>query len=403
MMTSSSTVESNSLIRLATYLATRREALFINWQMACKVEPALKGVARLSRQEFTSNVPLMLTMLEQRLLGQDQEVQVSLLAADHGLHRWQKGYTLAELSMEMQYLGRLLLEELRVFWQLYPSTDSRLMTSVYEHFAAFNNQISTGSVGQYAELHRIAASSRVEALEKALAELNEASLQRNELLRHSSHDLRGGFGAIEGAASLLEMGIESEQERKQMLEMLLRNLTNCRLLVTQLMDLARLEAGQESLNIQPVDAGLLLTNLVVGYQPLANKNGLLLKADGPASLVVECDPVHLQRIIQNLVLNALKYTPTGWVAVFWTRENEDYWLVSIQDSGPGLPTKAGWCAQTVGPTAHVSGLCSPHKGEGLGLSIVKGLCELLRANLEIESKPGEGTLFRIRLAIRWQP
>ncbi|MBD2757733.1 sensor histidine kinase [Spirosoma validum] len=96
-----------------------------------------------------------------------------------------------------------------------------------------------------------------------------------------------------------------------MLDMLLRNLTTCRSLVTQLMDLARLEAGQEALHIQPLDAGQLLTNLVASYQPLATERGLLLKADGPASLPVACDPLQLQRIIQNLVLNALKHTPTG--------------------------------------------------------------------------------------------
>jgi signal transduction histidine kinase len=224
----------------------------------------------------------------------------------------------------------------------------------------------------------------------------------------------------------LKLSIDSQEQREQMLSMLLRNLTNCRSLVTQLMDLARLEAGQEVLNIQSVDIGQLLTNLVADYQPLAAERGLLLNADGPVGLSIESDPVQLQRIIQNLVLNAIKHTPAGFVSISWSREKDSRWIVSVQDSGPGLPTaaKGGSFPQLLAPssestaafglenaqddarqaaTIQASRSALAHKGEGIGLSIVKGLCELLRAQLEIESKPGEGTLFRIRLAIHWQP
>jgi signal transduction histidine kinase len=413
-----------SLGQLATYLAARREALLNNWRTACEADPSLKAVSSLSREEFNNKVPFMLNRLQQQLGGQKEKNQVGLLAAEHGLHRWQKGYSLTELSAEMLHLSNLLLEELRLFWQAYPASDCTLIPLAYEHFFGFANQINTGSISQYAELQRTAAFSRVDALEKTLTELNQVGLQRTELLRHSSHDLRGSFGAIQGAATLLELVMDSQEERQQMLAMLLRNLTNCHSLITQLMDLSRLEAGQEALHIQSVDAGQLLTNLVAGYQPLAEEQGLLLRADGPASLPVECDPVHLQRIIQNLVLNALKHTANGFVSVSWSRENDYRWIISVQDSGPGLPTatQAGSLPQLLAPapestaafglpnpkadaqeaaTTQAAGSALAHKGEGIGLSIVKGLCELLRAQMEIESEPGQGTLFRIRLAIHW--
>ena len=265
---------SASLSQLVLFMAARREALLNNWRTACETDPTLKGASSLSREEFNNRVPFLLNMFQQRLGGQPEEDQIGLLAAEHGLHRWQKGYALAELSAEMLHLSNLLLDELRLFWQAYPATDGKVMPLVYEHFFSFANQINTASVGQYTDLQRIAAVSRVDALEKALNHLNELGQQRADLLRHSSHDLRGSFGVIQGAASLLELVIDSDQERNQMLEMLRRNLTNCRSLVTQLMDLARLEAGQESLNMQAVDAGQLLTNLVASYQPLAAERGL---------------------------------------------------------------------------------------------------------------------------------
>jgi signal transduction histidine kinase len=410
---------------LAAYLANRREAILNKWRTSCESDPALSTTASLTREEFNNKVPFMLNELQHRLGAQPEGDQVNLLAAEHGLHRWQKGYTLHELSTEMQHLNSILLVELDLFWDFYPATDRQIMATAYQYVATFNNQISTGSIEQYATLQRTAASSRVQALEKTLAQLNEVTHQRNTLLHQSSHDLRSSFGIIQGAASLLEMAGDSEEERKEFLAMLQRNLATSRNLVTQLIDLARLEAGQEPLHIQSVNAGQLVAGLVESYQVLATERGLFLKADGPDPLEVECDPLLLQRIIQNLVFNALKHTVTGFVSVSWSRENDYRWIISVQDSGPGLPAarETGSLPQVLSPnsestaafglpnpeadaqegaTTQVAGSAFAHKGEGIGLSIVKGLCELLRANLEIESQPGAGTLFRIRLSIHWQ-
>ncbi|GAB3047239.1 sensor histidine kinase [Spirosoma pulveris] len=424
-MTTSSFDSSPSLGNLAAYLFIRREAILNKWRTTCENDPSLNSTVSLSREEFNNKTPFMLNELERHLKGQAQQAPVSLLAAEHGLHRWQKGYSLHELLTEMQLLNQTLLEELRLFLEVYPSIDREILRTAYEYIATFTNQITTGSLEQYTTLQRISASSRVEALEKTLTELNEVSKQRSTLLHQSSHDLRSNFGIIQGAASLLEMAGDSEEERTEFLAMLQRNLANSRSLVSQLIDLARLEAGQEPLQIQPFNAGRFLSDLVEDYQLLAQERNLVLKADGPDQLAVECDPHHLQRIVQNLVLNALKYTPTGFVSISWSRESDSRWTLSVQDSGPGLPTtnQNGSLPQVLSPSPESTaafGLPNPeadaeeatitqatgssfaHQGEGIGLSIVKGLCELLRAGLEIESYPGMGTLFRIRLSTHWQ-
>ncbi|GGH48676.1 hypothetical protein GCM10007423_50060 [Dyadobacter endophyticus] len=416
--------DGSSVGHLTLFLAERQHDLLDNWRTACGNDFSLKGAESLSREQFINQVPAMLNVLGQRLNGEADREDFRLLTAGHGLHRWQKGYDLSDLSAEMHHLNRLLLGELRAFWKLNPSTNASLAFS-YEHLAEFSNEINTGSITQYADLQRQAALNRAEALQKTLAELNEIGKQRSDLLRNSFHDLRGSFTALQGAASLLEMVNNSDQERKELLEILRRNLVNCRTLVTQLMDLARLEAGQEVLQIKCIDAAQMLTDLVSRYQPLANDRGLILNCEGPASLLVECDPIHLQRIVQNLVLNALKHTESGWVSVGWTLGNDNCWTISVQDSGPGLPNaiQNDFFAQTddsslhpmenVNMTAddscHQEMLLTPspqtafsHKGEGIGLSIVKGLCELLRAGLSIESRRGEGTTFRIKLATYWQ-
>ncbi|GAB3928454.1 sensor histidine kinase [Larkinella terrae] len=409
----------SSLISLANYLTARREAILNNWLTVCQAEPGFNTTRGLSREEFNNKVPFMLNVLDQRLRQVPLQGDIRLLAGEHGLHRWQKGYLLRELMGEIRHLNTILLAELRQFWQASPAPDAERVMSSYEYVSWFSAQSNQGSVEQYTELQRSDASSRVQLLEQALDDLNELTRQRGDLLRTASHDLRGSFGVIQGAASYLNLMEASESDRKEMLEMLNRNLTTVREMVIQLMDLSRLEAGQEPVTIQTFDASQHLNKLVDSYQPLAIERGLVLKADGPSDLQVQSDPLQLQRIVQNLVLNALKNTSSGWVSVSWAAEGDYRWLISIQDSGPGLPNQqVGSLSQVLAPSPESSsafGLPNPEadareeaitlaskQGEGIGLSIVKRLCELLGASLEIEAKAGQGTLFRIRMPINWK-
>jgi len=160
---------------------------------------------------------------------------------------------------------------------------------------------------------------------------------------------------------------------------------------------------------------------------MAEEQGLFLKADGPDTLPIEGDAVKTQRIAQNLLLNALKYTPKGGVTVSWgdSRQNDvQRWMLCVTDTGPGFHAGPGApmagaledateearqveeTART-GIPASADDPASPdsattdtrqlhqERGEGIGLSIVKRLCELLDASMEMDSKPGEGTELRI--------
>jgi signal transduction histidine kinase len=107
--------------------------------------------------------------------------------------------------------------------------------------------------------------------------------------------------------------------------------TNVQAMLSELTDLALLEAGQESVTIQPFDATELLRELVASAQSVATQKGLVLRADGPASLPVKSDAVKLQRIVQNLLVNAIQYTPKGMISVSWSSESITskplaYWL-----------------------------------------------------------------------------
>ena len=140
------------------------------------------------------------------------------------------------------------------------------------------------------------------------------------------------------------------------------------------------------------------------------------------NFAVDGDAVKIRRIAQNLILNAVKYTRKGGVSVSWgDGEARDFkrWCLTIADTGPGLHTASGQplaaaldpahepsspakaaaaqaaSAQSQDSIATSPGFRSMHAGEGIGLSIVKRLCEMLDATIEMESIKDQGTTFRI--------
>ncbi len=418
-----------SIAELVNFLFSRREAILSNLRTACERDPALSSIRSLSREEFNNLLPIVLNNLERRLLGQPEEADPLLTASAHGLHRFQKAHALSEVLRELNHLLAVLLDDVRLFQQVYPQVDAGLVMHAVQHITQLMGQTINGSAAKYDELQRLEAASRAGNLQRALDQMNELLRQRGEILRTSTHDLRGGLSIIQSAAMLLNLELTDETERAKYADMLNRNLANVRTVLSDLMDLSRIEAGQEPLNVQAFDAAGLLRELVESAQPLAAERGLLLRADGTPSLPVHTDREKVYRIAQNLLLNALNYTPSGQVSVAWLRDNDSRWAFSVQDSGPGLPDNLMQVfAQQLKPTVEATSVMGPdqtqpgqvlpnaeqevpspddlaqrtvqsRQGEGVGLQIVKRLCEMLEASLEVETRPGRGTLFRVRLLV----
>jgi signal transduction histidine kinase len=176
--------------------------------------------------------------------------------------------------------------------------------------------------------------------------------------------------------------------------------------------------------VHPIDAALILQELSESFQPLAAERGLFLRVQGPPSLLVQGDAINIQRIAQNLIWNALKYTRDGGVTIGWEaleKEGLRRWAFFVQDTGPGFQSgasgplsrtieastleaeaveqssKSALEGQTVSAVApHPTQRQAPQQpGEGIGLTIVKRLCELLDATLELTTKLGRGSAFRV--------
>ena len=222
---------------------------------------------------------------------------------------------------------------------------------------------------------------------------------RGELLHASSHDLRASLGIIQGAADLLSFA-DSDQERGQMLDVIQRNVKQTTRLITELLDFSRLEAGRQSVSFAPFDAADLLRQLGENVRPLIEKKGLTLHLSGEDSLPVEGDALNVFRIAQNVVLNALNYTDQGSIGMRWGNTGPDEWFFGIDDTGPGMEQDAAY-RPSHGiavdspdlPFGRSSKFLPGPAGEGIGLTIVRQLCELLRGRSVIDS-PSRGVAQR---------
>jgi signal transduction histidine kinase len=264
----------------------------------------------------------------------------------------------------------------------------------------------------------------------ALASVNEIERRRATLIHQAVHDLGNDVVGVGIAASLLGQPEVGEAQRVEFATLLQQGVGGLTAMLGALTELARLEAGQEVRKVAPFDAADLLTGLCDTNQPLAQTRGLFLKMSGPASLAVEGDADKVRRLVKNLLINALKYTEHGGITVSWSEEKGNWWVM-VKDTGPGLlagpgaPLLVGLQDATASAkesdekSAAIKGEIShvlaqpqaaslpkrpPHQqsGEGIGISIVKRLCELLYASLEIASSAETGTTFRVVFPRRYR-
>jgi signal transduction histidine kinase len=188
-------------------------------------------------------------------------------------------------------------------------------------------------------------------------------------------------------------------------------------------DLARLQAGREQRRVESIDVSPIIQQLCEGIRPLAEQRRLYLRCNGPQGFAVDGDEVKIRRIAQNLILNAVKFTQNGGITVDWgdsTANDPKRWELCIKDSGAGIHRGSGEPLTQALEKAHEQSVAAgagqfsakrssssgtpavaTGSGEGLGLSIVKRLCDMLDATIDMTSDEGVGTTFRILFPRRY--
>ena len=422
------------LAALADHFARRREAILDAWRLAIDLDTELSSAAKSTRSQFVDHIPDVLGAFESRLRAQRAEDKAEARddqrewASEHGMQRWQQGYQLTETMREWGHLHLCLLAELERHCKQHLGFESEAPAIARRELARLASDGVCASAARYAQLQQSEAASRLYDLESALGELRALEAERAESWRQAAHDLRGNAHVIASASAVLIREGVSDAKRTQISTALSAASTSLNRLLSDLLDQARLEAGHERRKLKEFDAAKLIKEFCDTARTLAADRNLFLKCEGPAQLIVEGDAAKVQRILQNLLLNALKVTQSGGIRVTWeageTRADANQWAVCVQDTGPGFKSaatpikkvlkEATDAAQDVeqhapmeeaeslahdpAPTLASESAARGQRlppGEGIGLSIVKRLCELLDASIELQSDAGQGTTFRV--------
>jgi PAS domain S-box-containing protein len=258
----------------------------------------------------------------------------------------------------------------------------------------------TGILGIYVD---ITERKRIEVeLQRAKDAADAALRARSEFITVMSHELRTPLTLILGPlASLLEDRSEplSERARAELARMW-RNASRLRRLVDDILDFQRLAAGQMAVTWEPVDVHDLVADIVLDAEPAARSAGVALHHELDPDLgTVPLDRRMFEKIVLNLLGNALKFTPAGGaVTVALARDGEDRMRLSVRDTGPGIdPSEHERVFQRF---QQLDGSTSrKHEGTGLGLAIVREFTEAMGGAVGLCSEPGAGACFTVELPI----
>ena len=236
------------------------------------------------------------------------------------------------------------------------------------------------------------------ALRISEAQAQAANQAKTEFLAAISHELRTPLTSIRGFAELMERRLTEERFREAA-GLIRKGAEHLNALLTEILDLAKVEAGSMTLQPLPVEVRPLLEGSVDFFALSAEAKGLKLYAelDPALPLTMLCDGLRLKQILNNLLSNAIKFTEQGEVRLRASREGETL-LLQIIDTGPGIaPEKHEQIFEKF--RQGDASISTQHGGTGLGLALSRALAHLMGGTLNVESAVGEGACFSLRLPL----
>lgn len=231
-------------------------------------------------------------------------------------------------------------------------------------------------------------------LEDALSEAERANASKSRFVAAASHDLLQPLSAAKLYLASFADEIDNPllQEISGKANSALQSVEN---ILEALLDISRLDSDLANLHISAVPVDQVLSQLADELTPMARAKGLDLRVVSTGAIVAT-DPTYFRRIVQNLVVNAIRYTETG-KALVGARQRRNSILLQVADTGPGIPEDKH---HTIfGEFERLNAHASAAEGMGLGLTIVERACALLNHLLDLKSTVGQGTTFSVELPL----
>jgi signal transduction histidine kinase len=240
---------------------------------------------------------------------------------------------------------------------------------------------------------------RTKDLEETNHELEQVSKDKDAFLAVLTHDMRTPLTSIKGYSSILRDRELAREQQVQIAKIILRSEENLLEIVNNILDIEKLQSGSPILLEQSsFDLALLVRTTTESIAALAmEKNITLHQEEVPQPVVITADEKQIERVLLNLISNAIKYTPEGGTVNIETGMKGRHAFVSIKDNGYGIPEDE--LPHIFDRFRRVKGHQSKAVGTGLGLAIVKSLVEAHNGEISVTSSVDVGSTFTIRLPL----
>jgi signal transduction histidine kinase len=243
------------------------------------------------------------------------------------------------------------------------------------------------------QAHEIASTNK--DLEKRNAQLEELDKEKNEILGIVAHDLKNPISAVRGLADLIQTGFVEGEQTQEIAAQIAQTSDRMLELVKNLLDVSRLEQGAMEFHVVAFNVAPFVENSVWQYMAAAEAKDIRLRFESEESFgepMILADEQALMQILDNLISNAVKYSPRGKSVTARVKALAESVRIEVQDEGPGITPEE--MPLLFGKFARLS--ARPTGGEhstGLGLSIVKKLVEAMNGRVWCESEPNKGARF----------
>ncbi|RAW00422.1 sensor histidine kinase [Pseudochryseolinea flava] len=232
-------------------------------------------------------------------------------------------------------------------------------------------------------------------IEKQSAELEKLIEDKDNIIRILAHDLRNPLANISILTKMLEKQVAVE-EQKEMVDMIGMASNNAEVLVRHVLEMATLEYRDGGVKLQPTDYRGVVMDVVQSFKQASENKGISIHADVEKYCMVLADLTYLRLVLENLVSNALKFSPSGKQIKVFVANADEQIQIRVRDYGAGVPVEEEdrlfkkFARLSVRPTAGES-------SNGLGLSLVKRYMELMKGKVWFERPTDGGSIFAIEL------
>lgn len=319
-------------------------------------------------------------------------------------------------AMRAEYVERALAGEECSFEMMMPREPSEVnyvLANYVPHIGPDGAVLGFFALIQDITEHRLAAQQLVEAKENlerrveertralraAKAAADEANLSKTRFLAAASHDLLQPLSAARVFASVLTERRLAPRNRS-LVHSTLAALDSVDELLTALLDISKLDAGVQPVQVDEFALAGVFSTLAEEYAMVAKAKGLDLRLL-PTMLAVRSDPRLLGRILRNYLSNAIRYTHPGGRILMGCRRQGDQILVGVWDTGPGIP--ADKLDEIFEEFRRLHPKVEGERGMGLGLAIVRRIARVLGHELVVRSRLGHGSLFGLRMPMAASP